>query len=183
MARWIWALLIGGCVGAMGWSVVEAKDRPVAKSLTRSGPAVHERALRSCAGEDVVGNWNLVTFDSSYRYRNPQAPYLFPYQLFQYSSERGAKSAHSRRPILGSPDRVFDTVPPDMTYRVEQGGRVVLTAKGHAEAVEIWSCSVVTQDREARGGGNDLQRGDLLMTLIGRNGQALFQRHLRKQAA
>ena len=146
-------------------------------------PTAQGHALRSCAGEDVLGNWSLVTFDSSYRFQNPQAPYLFPYQLFQYSSERGAKSAHSRMPILGSPDRVFETVPQDMTYRVEQGGRVLLKIGGHDEVVEIWSCSVVTRDREARGGGSDLQRGDLLMTLLGRNGQALFVRHLRKQAA
>lgn len=183
MARWIWALLIGGCIGILGWGSADAKDRPAAKSLTRTVPTAQGNALRRCAGEDVLGNWSLVTFDSSYRFRNPQAPYLFPYQLFQYSSERGAKSAHSRTPIPGSPDRVFETVPPDMTYRVEQGGRVVLKTGGHDAAVEIWSCSVVTRDREARGGGSDLRRGDLLMTLLGRNGQALFVRQLRKQAA
>ncbi len=183
MARWIWALLIGGCIGVLGWGPADAKDHSTAKSLTRTVPTAHGHALRSCAADDVLGNWSLVTFASSYRFRNPQAPYLFPYQLFQYTSERSAKSAHSRTPIPGSPDRVFETVPTDMTYRVEQGGRIVLKTEGRGEVREIWSCSVVTRDREAWEGGSDLQRGDVLMTLLGRNGQALFVRHLRKQAA
>lgn len=182
MTRWIGALIVAGCLGVMDWCPVEAKDRPVAKSLTRTGLAAQVNSSRACADNDLLGNWQLLAFDSSYRFRNPQAPYLFPYQVFQYSNHGGAKSAHSRKPILDSPDQVFETVPLDMTYRVERGGRVVLKTRGHEEAVETWSCTVVTQDREARGGGTALQRGDLVMTLLGSNGQALFVRHLRKNA-
>lgn len=182
MARWRWALLIAGCASMMAWGVTDAKDRPSGKSLTRPGLAVHAPSLRSCSGDDVLGIWSLVTFDSSYRFKKPQAPYLFPYQVFQYSREHGAKSAHSRTPILDSPDRVFEGVPLDLTYQVEQGGRVVLTAKGHAEAREIWACSVVTRKNQMSGSESDLQRGDLLMTLLGSDGQPLFMRHLRKSA-
>jgi hypothetical protein len=70
-----------------------------------------------------------------------------------------------------------------MTYRVEGKGRVVLKTRGHTETVETWTCRVITQDPEAMGDGTRLQRGDLVMTLIGSNGQGLFVRHLRKRAA
>ncbi len=183
MTRWIGAFIVAGCVSAMGWCPVEAKDRSVAKSLTRTGLAAHGNSSRACAGHDLLGNWQLVAFDSSYRFRNPQAPYLFPHQVFQYSNQGGAKSAHSRRPIIEQPDQLFEAVPMDMTYRVEGAGRIVLKTKGHNEVVETWSCTVVTQDREAMGDGTDLQRGDLVMTLMGSNGQALFVRYLRKSAA
>ena len=182
MARGRWELLIMGCASLIAGGLAEAKDRPHVKSLMPPGLTIPASSLRSCSGEDVLGNWNLLTFESSYRFKLPQAPYLFPYQVFQYSSEHGAKSAHSRTPILGSPDRVFEGVPLDLTYQVEPGGRVVLKSKGRGAVVETWSCSVAGQDAGATGDGTDLRRGDVVMTLLGSHGQALFVRHLRKIA-
>ncbi len=180
MARWRWALLIAGCATMIAVGLAEATDRPHAKSLTRPGLTAPASSSRSCTGEDLPGTWSLVTFDSSYRFKKPRAPYLFPYQVFQYSREHGAKSAHSRTPILDNPDRVFEGVPLDLTYQVEAGGHVVLTAKGKDAAVEVWSCSVVGQDSRVKDDYTALRRGDLVMTLLGRHGQALFVRHLRK---
>lgn len=138
---------------------------------------------RSCTGEDLPGIWSLVTFDSSYRFKNPQAPYLFPYQLFHYSREQGAKSAHSRTPIFENSERVFEAVPLDLTYRVEPGGRVVLKTKEQGAVVEVWSCSVVGHDPRAKDDRTALRRGDVVMTLLGSHGQPLFVRHLRKSPA
>ena len=183
MTRWIGMLVVVGWVSMMCGVSVEAKDHSIAKSLTRIGPAVQVGYARACAGRDLLGNWELVTFDSSYRFRNPQAPYLFPHQVFQYSNHGGAKSAHSLRPILGNPDTVFETVPLEMTYKVERKGRLILKTKGHDEPVETWSCEVVTQDHETVGRGSAMQRGDLIMTLLGTGGQPLFVRHLRKSLA
>ena len=183
MARWLGAFVVAGCLGVAGWCPAEAKDHPAVKSLMRTGLATHGHSSRTCTGDDLPGNWHLVAFDSSYRFRNPQAPYLFPHQAFQYSHRGGAKSAHSLQPLSGDPDQLFEAVPLDMTYRVEGKGRVVLKTRGHTETVETWTCRVITQDPEAMGDGTRLQRGDLVMTLIGSNGQGLFVRHLRKRAA
>jgi hypothetical protein len=124
-----------------------------------------------------------VTFDSPYRFRNPQAPYLFPHQVFQYSNRGAAKSAHSHRPIAGLPDTVFGTVPLEMTYRVEQGDVIVLKKNGPDQTVENWTCKVVTQDHEEGGGRISVKRGDVWLTLRGAEGQTLFVRHLRKAGA
>lgn len=183
MARWIGVCIVAGCLGVMSWCPVEAKDHAVAKSLPRTGLASHGQSSRACAADDLLGNWQLVAFDSSYRFRNPQAPYLFPYQVFHYSHQGGVKSAHSLRPISGDPDQLFEAVPLSMTYRIEGQGRVVLRAKAQDETVETWTCRVITQDPAARGDGATLQRGDLIMTLTGSHGQGLFVRHLRKRAA
>ena len=183
MARWQWALLTACCSVMLASGSALASDRAHAKSLTRSGLTVPASSLRSCSGEDLLGTWSLVAFDSAYRFKDPQAPYLFPYQVFQYSGEQGAKSAHSRTPMLDSPDRILEGVPLDLTYQVAQGGRVVLKTKGQDAAVEVWSCSVVGHDSRAKNDGTALRRGDLVMTLLGSHGQALFVRHLRKTPA
>lgn len=183
MARWQWALLTACCSIMLASLSAEAKDRPHAKSLTRPGLTVPAASLRPCTGEDLPGTWNLVTFDSSYGFKKPQAPYLFPYQLFQYSREQGAKSAHSRTPMLDSPDRIFEGVPQNLTYQFDQAGRVVLKTKGQDVAVEVWSCSVVGQDSRSKNDDTALRRGDMVMTLLGSHGQALFVRHLRKTPA
>ena len=183
MKRWLGVFAVAACLGGAWWCPVEAKDHAVAKSLPRIGLAGHGPSSRACAADDLLGNWQLVAFDSSYRFRNPQAPYLFPYQVFHYSQQGGAKSAHSLRPISGDPDQLFEAVPSDMMYRVEGKGRVLLKAKAHDETVETWACKVITQQAEAMADGTVLQRGDLVMTLMGSTGQALFVRHLRKRAA
>ncbi len=183
MARWQWALLTACCSIMLATGSTVASDRPHAKSFTRPGLPASVSSLRTCSTDDLLGTWNLVTFDSSYRFKDPQAPYLFPYQVFQYSSDHGAKSAHSRRPMLDSPERLFEGVPLNLSYQVEPGGRVVLKTKGQDEAVEVWSCSVVGQDSQAKNDGTALRRGDVVMTLLGSHGQALFVRHLRKNPA
>ena len=183
MARWQWALLVACCSVMLASGSALASDRAHAKSLTRSGLTVPASSLRSCSGEDLLGTWSLVAFDSAYRFKDPQAPYLFPYQVFQYSGEQGAKSAHSRTPMLDSPDRILEGVPLDLTYQVGQGGRVVLKTKGQDAPTEVWSCSVVGHDSRAKNDGTALRRGDVVMTLLGSHGQALFVRHLRKTPA
>ena len=183
MARWQWALLTACCSITLAFLSAEAKDRPHAKSLTRPALTVPASSLRSCTGEDLPGTWNLVTFNSSYGFKNPQAPYLFPYQVFHYSREQGAKSAHSRTQILERAERVFEGVPLDLSYQVEQGGRVLLKSRSQDAVVEVWSCSIVGQDSRPKDDGTALRRGDLVMTLLGSHGQALFVRHLRKDAA
>jgi len=183
MTRLIGLLLVIGCWGVMGWCHAEAKDHPIAKSLTKKETPLQAGSVRTCAGEDLPGNWELIRFDSSYRFKNPQAPYLFPHQVFQYSDQGGVKSAHSLSPIVGHPDTVFAGVPLEMTYHVARRGRVVLKARGHEEPVETWTCQVVTQGHVTGGGGSTMQRGDLIMTLRGADGQPLFVRHLRKSAA
>ncbi|HQV10870.1 MAG TPA: hypothetical protein PKW52_06000 [Nitrospira sp.] len=183
MARWQWALLTACCAMILTSESAEATDRSHAKSLTRPGLTAPASYSRSCTGEDLPGIWSLVTFDSSYRFKNPQAPYLFPYQLFHYSREQGAKSAHSRTPIFENSERVFEAVPLDLTYRVEPGGRVVLKTKEQGAVVEVWSCSVVGHDPRAKDDRTALRRGDVVMTLLGSHGQPLFVRHLRKSPA
>jgi len=182
MIRWRWALLVACCAMMVAWGPAAAKDRPHAKSLTRSALPAPASSLRSCAGEDLLGSWSLVTFESSYRFKNPEAPYLFPYQVFQYSREHGAKSAHSRTPFPDRSDRMFDGVPLDLTYHLDQDGRLLLKSRGEGAVVEMWSCSVVGQDSRAKDDTTALRRGDLVMTLLGSHGQVLFMRHLRKSS-
>ena len=183
MTRWIGLLLVAGCVSMMSGRPAEAQDHSIAKSLIRTGSAIQAGNARACARRDLLGNWELVAFDSPYRFRNPQAPYLFPHQVFQYSTRGAVKSAHSLRPILDKPDTIFEAVPVEMTYQVDHRGRLLHKAKGQDQPVERWSCEVVLQRREAIGSGNDMRRGDLIMTLMGTGGQPLFVRHLRKSAA
>ncbi len=183
MTRWIAALLIIGLGAVTAWCPAEATDHPVHKSLMKAGTALQVGYARTCVGRDLAGDWELVTFDSPYRFRNPRAPYLFPHQVFQYTTHGGAKSAHSRRPIQDSPGKVLQTVPMDMTYEVRRSGRVILKATGHDEPKEIWSCQIATRDFERDAHRTAVRRGDLLMTLLGSEGKALFVRQLRKSTS
>lgn len=183
MMRWMRILLVVGYWTLLGWLSADASDHLLAKSVTPEGASMPVRSARACSSEDLLGNWDLVKYDSSYRFKNQRAPYLFPYQVFQYSLRGSAKSLHSLRPIVGQSDALFSPVPVEVLYQVKKGGRVSLMTRGRVKPVETWVCEVVMEGRPMDEQAGAQGRGDLVMTLIGSEGQPLFVRHLRKRAA
>jgi hypothetical protein len=183
MMRWMRILLVVGYWSLLGWLPADASDHLHAKSMNPDGVSMPVRSARACSSEDLLGSWDLVKYDSSYRFKNQRAPYLFPHQVFQYSLQGSAKSLHSLRPILGQSDALFSTVPVGLLYQVKKDGRVSLITRGHVNSVETWACEVVTQGRPMNEQAGAEGRGNLIMTLIGSEGQPLFVRHLRKRAA
>ncbi len=182
MGRRYLALLVLGAFLSLSASV-EAKDRSVVRSLSEAIPVLPTGSVRTCTQEDLLGNWQLIRFDSPYQFRDPYAPYLLPHQVFQYSKDGAMKSAHSARPIAGSPDQVFDAIPLAMSYRMRLGGIVTLVKNGDDRVVETWRCAAVTGAQQDPDQQVAMKRGDLVMTLIGKQGQVVFVRHLRKVAA
>jgi len=138
---------------------------------------------RLCQPQDLPGTWRLVKFDSHYQFKDPRAPYLLPHQLFQFSKSGGLKSAHSARPIEEEPQKVFARIPLAITYTLARNGMVSVKAKGTAEAKETWQCVTITQDRNDEDRRFAMKRGDIVMTLVGKHGQTIFMRQLRKGAA
>ena len=78
MTRFIGLFLAIGCWGVMGWCHAEAKDHPIAKSLTKKETPLQASSVRACAGEDLPGNWELIRFDSSYRFKKPAGSLFIP---------------------------------------------------------------------------------------------------------
>jgi hypothetical protein len=138
---------------------------------------------RLCQTQDLPGTWRLMKFDSRYQFKNPRAPYLLPHQLFHFSKDGGLKSAHSVRPIEEDPHKVFARIPLAITYTLAQHGVVSVKAKGTAETMETWRCVTITQDRNDKDRRSAMKRGDIVMTLVGKHGQTIFMRQLRKDAA
>ncbi|MDL1888643.1 hypothetical protein FBQ96_03495 [Nitrospirales bacterium NOB] len=160
--------------------LTEARDRLSASSAGAAKSAIEQQSLRLCVGSDLPGNWRLVQFGAPRRFKNSQAPYLFPHQTFQYSVEGSMRSVHSRQPIPDRLDRLFASVPSALSYRIDGAGRVVLTVDGQRTAVETWSCLVVSRGGYDQTQEMALQQGDLVMTLHGSQGQPLFVRQLRR---
>jgi hypothetical protein len=138
---------------------------------------------RLCQPQDLPGTWRLVKFDSQYQSKNPRSPYLLPHQLFHFSKGGGLKSAHSARPIVENPDKMFARIPLAITYELARNGMVSVKAKGTAKEKERWQCVAITQDRNNDDRHFAMKRGDIVMTLVGKHGHIIFMRQLRKDAA
>jgi hypothetical protein len=135
---------------------------------------------RFCKAHDLVGTWHLVKYTTPYEFKDPNAPYLLPYQVFQFTADGNMKSAHSPKPFRENPGKMFQAIPAVVTYGFERDGLVTVRAKGAAAAAETWHCVAITQDRNDEEHQVFMKRGDLVMTLVGKNGQPLFVRQLRK---
>ena len=103
-----------------------------------------------------------------------------PHQLFQFSADGSMKSVYSSTPFQGDAAKVFQPMPAMVTYGLEHEGMVTVRAKGTIGASETWHCVTVTEDQRDERRQIFMKRGDLIMTLVGKDGQAAFVRHLRK---
>lgn len=161
-------------------ATVEAGERAVAKASGQAQTVVEKPYSRFCKAGDLVGTWRLVKFDSQYQFKDPHAPYLMPHQLFSFSKDGVMKSAHSPQPFRDQPARVLEAIPSAVNYSFEREGMVALKAKGMPTAAETWHCVAITEDRNDVQRRVTMKRGDLVMTLVGQNGQPVFIRQLRK---
>jgi hypothetical protein len=135
---------------------------------------------RFCKARDLVGTWRLVKFTSQFEFKDSHAPYLMPHQLFQFSTDGDMKSVYSLTPIQGDPTKALQSMPAVVTYGFGREGIVTVRAKGTIGASETWHCVTLTEDRRDEKQQMFMKRGDLIMTLVGKDGQAAFVRHLRK---
>jgi hypothetical protein len=166
---------------------VGAAERSVAARSTHS-MSLSLSYARACRPADLLGTWRLVSFHSPYGFKDSRAPYLLAHQLFQYSNDGLMKSAHSAHPIADPPREIFDRIPSAMSYTLAAKGMVTVRNSATEAAIqaprETWQCAAILRDavRDKSAGGM-VKQGDLVMTLIGKNGRTLFVRQLRKTPA
>ncbi|TLY16346.1 MAG: hypothetical protein E6K69_04250 [Nitrospirae bacterium] len=153
----------------------------LAFAVPESGYAVADKpSSRFCKPQDLVGTWRVVKWTSEFQFKDPNAPYLLPHQLFHFSADGSMKSAHSAKPFDGDQKKMFQATSAVVTYSFNQDGMVTIKAKSSPGASETWHCVSMTQDRADDRQNAFLKRGDIVMTLVGKNGQPLYARQMRK---
>ncbi len=153
----------------------------LACAVPESGYAAADKpSSRFCKPQDLVGTWRVMKWTSEFQFKDPNAPYLLPHQLFQFSADGSMKSAHSAKAFTGDPRKVFQAMPAVVTYSFNQEGMVTIQAKDSAGASETWHCVSMTRDRADDRQKAFLKKGDIVMTLVGKNGQPLYARQMRK---
>ncbi len=154
------------------------------KGSTDPGAKPHLTAAKTysrfCKPGDVVGIWHLVKWSSAYEFKDPNAPYLLPYQVFLFSKDKVMKSAYSTKPFEGDPAKILKGMPALVTYAFDRDGMLTIKAKAAAGASETWHCVSITEERADKQRDAVLKKGDLVMTLVGPNGQALYARQMRR---
>jgi hypothetical protein len=135
---------------------------------------------RFCKAQDVVGTWKLVKYSSQFEFKNPNAPFLMPHQVFHFSDRGSMKSAFSAKPFAGDTKKVFQQVPDEVTYAFEREGMMTVKAKSAPANQETWHCVAITADKKDEVHQAVMKKGDVVMTLVGKNGQPVFVRQLRK---
>lgn len=163
-------------------SPVEAADSSL-RMRSIAPPAWNPSISRSCTPADLLGTWRLVKYASPYRFKDPRAAYLLPHQLFQFSPDGGMKSAHSALPITEQPDLVFSRIPRAISYAVEPDSLVTVQAPEAGGAKETWQCVAIVRDASLQEPRLKMKRGDVVLTLVGKQGQPIFVRLLRKAPA
>ncbi len=144
------------------------------------GRGSEKSIVRACTMKDVVGSWKLVKWNAPVHFNNAHAPYVMPHQVFQFDEDGGVKSAHSDQAFEGGPAKVLQNVPSVVTYQVGANGVVTVWAKERPDASETWECNAVTENVDDQKRQVHLKRGDVVMTLLGKDGQPLYVRQLRK---
>lgn len=178
-------------IGLLFWAVVlsisfvdaaEPQGNQSPAVVLATMPKAEVPASRHCLPFDVVGTWELVAYGSPHQFKNPDAPYLYPYQVFEYSKEGMMRSAHSPTAFTATPSTVLGAITASLAYEMvpnSQGLLAVKRSQGH-DIAETWQCRTATIDQIDLARRLTIRRGDLVLTLLGRSGQPLFSRHLRR---
>lgn len=145
--------------------------------LRAEGPA-----SRWCGPVDLRGTWELLAYSSTQASRRPNAPYRYPYQLFEFAEDGAMRSAHSLTDFGEPPAAVLARIPKSLAYDVSPSrqGLLAVKAQGDRTVAERWQCRVLTIDQVDLPHRRILRRGDVVLTLLGKTGSPLFTRHLRK---
>ncbi|MGH7205307.1 MAG: hypothetical protein ACREI2_03750, partial [Nitrospiraceae bacterium] len=99
----------------------------LACAVPESGYAAADKpSSRFCKPQDLVGTWRVMKWTSEFQFKDPNAPYLLPHQLFQFSADGSMKSAHSAKAFTGDPRKVFQAMPAVVTYSFNQEGMVTI---------------------------------------------------------
>jgi hypothetical protein len=130
--------------------------------------------------QDLVGTWKLVQYSSQFEFKDPNAPFLLPHQAFHFSEGGSMKSAYSAQPFSADPQKFLQQMPDEVSYSFERDGTVTLKARNAPASTETWHCVTITADKKDEVHRAVMKKGDVVMTLVGKNGQPVFVRQLRK---
>ncbi len=139
-------------------------------------------ASRPCGPVDLLGTWELVSYGHHGAPRQTTAPYLRAYQVFQFGKDGVFKSLHAQQAPIGDPEELLAGVPPILRYEMFSDHRGIVRVRRGDErtAAETWQCRRVTIDQVDLVQRRILQRGDMVLTLVGKSGAPLFTRQLRR---
>jgi hypothetical protein len=168
-------------MGQVDWAA-DLSLKPLSLYPITASAAADPSAPRSCRRVDLLGTWQLVTYSARFRAKDPAAPYLYPHQLFQFSIDGSMKSAHSPKAFVESPGYILGKVPSVLRYEMDPDypGRIMVKSSGSGISAETWQCLTITSERKDPNHPASVGTGDLVMTLVGKNGEPLFVRYLRK---
>ncbi len=152
----------------------------VALAAPNDGAASAKSYSRFCKAKDLVGTWKLVQYSSQFEFKDPNAPFLLPHQVFHFSEGGSMKSAYSAQPFAADPKKVLQQMPDEVNYSFEREGMVTLKARNAPASTETWHCVTITADKKDVAHRAAMKKGDVVMTLVGKNGQPVFSRQLRR---
>ncbi len=161
--------------GLIGWL---ATDSATVSAKTSSESGYH----RACTASDIVGTWQVVKWRPLVKFseKDKSSSYFHPHQLYQFTADGTLKSMTSTRPFDSGSSRAFDRVPKVISYHFPSNGQLETRRTDSPGHGERWVCHFVTKDVKDASRQVDLRQGDVVMTLLGREGKPIFIRQLRR---
>lgn len=139
---------------------------------------------RACTASDIVGTWEVVKWRAlvTFGEKDKGSSYFHPHQLYQFTADGTLKSMTSTQPFESGSSRALDRVPKVISYHFPSAGQLETTRTDLPSHRELWVCHLVTKHVEDASHQVDLRQGDVVMTLLDRNGKPLFIRQLRRMS-
>ncbi len=157
------ALFVGGnCFG----------DEPAAES--------NHRSVREA---DLPGLWTVVQW-SAFTDESELGSYVEPYQWFLFDTSGVLRSVTAQKPSddIAEIKKALQALPVDVHYMCPSQGTVETMRSHTPGSSELWRAFYVTRDTVDASGKVDLRKGDIVMTLMGRDRKPTYARQIRKLA-
>jgi hypothetical protein len=149
-----------------------------AAQSTNAGASYHRPADAS----DIAGLWKVVKWTAYFPIleKDRLNPFYRDYQWYLYGKDGSLKSLSSTRDSNAKDVlKALKTAPDVVRYDLDKN--VLRTTRSDLpDRKETWSCSMIVEEKHDFSKNVALNKGDLVMSLLNRDGKVVYVRQLRK---
>ena len=156
----------------------EKSEKDTTASLNTAGSY-----SRLCEEEDLYGLWKVVRWIPYFEVQGKdwRKPAFLKNQWFLFDGKGGVKSLASNLDIkLDDVKRKLSEADSVISVKFKRKGFMTLSSSGENADEEMWRCSIAEKNSSVKALNIELKKGDLIMTMFGKDNTIRFFRLLRR---
>ena len=138
---------------------------------------------RLCEKSDIIGFWKVIKWTPYFHIpaKDWNKPAFMKFQWYLFYDNGTIKTLFAQKEFTNAEveKKLKDPKSP-LLFKFENRGFLRITSSEEKSLNEHWRCALVTRDISEKSMNINIEKGDILMTLLSKNDDVLYVRQLRR---